>query len=47
MQLMSPKGLAVDAVSAEGGIHDEVWRLVRKGVAPAFSIQNLRQTDLR
>jgi cytochrome P450 len=43
-QVTSPVGLP-SMLSAKTG--DPVWRLVRKGVAPAFNPQNIRQVHRR
>lgn len=40
-QLMSPSGKA-DFLSAEGDAEDWLWKVVRRGVAPAFAPRALR-----
>jgi hypothetical protein len=42
MQLGPPEGLKLDYNSIFTGPSDAWWRAVRKGVAPAFSMPNLR-----
>eukprot|EP00884_Botryococcus_braunii_P020300 jgi/Botrbrau1/6954/Bobra.0215s0031.1 len=32
-----------DIATAEGGLHDPLWKVLRKGIAPAFTPQNMRQ----
>lgn len=41
LQLMSPSGKA-DFLSAEGDADDWLWKVVRRGVAPAFAPRALR-----
>eukprot|EP00884_Botryococcus_braunii_P004549 jgi/Botrbrau1/14095/Bobra.182_3s0040.2 len=40
---MSSSVGAPDLVSAKGGLKDEQWKLVRKGLLPAFSAKNIRR----
>lgn len=46
LQLMSPTGKA-DFLSAEGDAEDWLWKVVRRGVAPAFAPRALRCTQGR
>ena len=37
LQMMSPGGRQPDLLTTKGGPGDWVWKMVRKGCAPAFS----------